>query len=80
MLDILLALDGKSDGIEWFIVNEFRDAITSGETFGCALSVFENPPDQVVRHSDIESASRPACKNIHVILTHVGAPLSGMAG
>src|SRR5208282_2641631 len=70
MLDVFLALNCLICRFVNFKMDEAVNAITFGKTINHFIPMFVYATDKVVGDADIEGATRTACKNVHIELTH----------
>ena len=70
MLDVVLALDGVTDVVEPFEVNQSLQSIPFGEAFDESRAMFEDAADKIVCHPHIEDAIRTIGENINVTACH----------
>ncbi len=58
MLDVMLALNGVLNCLEFLKIHEPLQSILPCKTFDEARSMFEHAADNIVRHANIEDAVR----------------------
>jgi hypothetical protein len=71
MLDIVFALYGIADGLEFLEVDKPLQSISSRKALYEAGPVFEHPADKIIRHADIEDAVRSIGQEVNVATCHV---------
>ena len=70
MLDVVLALDGVTDVIEPFEIDQSLQSIPLGEAFDESGTMLKYPADKIVRHPDVQNAVRTIGQNIDVSTCH----------
>jgi hypothetical protein len=72
MFDIVLALDGISNIIKFFEIDESLQSMALGKAFDESGAMFEYPPDEIVRHADIQDAVGAIGQNVNIPTCHTG--------
>jgi hypothetical protein len=79
MFDVFLALNGQAGVIVAFKVYQLLSSVSPGETWHGPLTMFINPPQEIVSHADIKCPARFVGNNVNKIVCHPGK-LSWIAG
>ncbi len=72
MLDVVFALDGVTDVVEFFEIDQSLQSIPFGEAFDESRAMFEDAVDKIVRHPNVQNAVRTIGQNINVTACHAG--------
>jgi hypothetical protein len=62
-------MNGLFDLLKHLEVDEARDIVTVGETFGDFQAMLGDASDEVVCNADVESSAYAAGKNVDVVLS-----------
>ena len=71
MLDIMLALNGISDVVEPFEIDQSLQSVLFGEAINKSRTMLEYAADKIVGHADIQDAVRTVGQNVSVSTCHV---------
>ena len=67
VLDVLLALQGVPDVVEFLVVDQSVDTISLCETIGRALPVLPSSAREIVRHADVQGAVPSTGQDVDVV-------------
>jgi hypothetical protein len=70
MLDVVFALDGVTDVVEPFEIDQSLQSIPLSEAFDESRAMLKYPTDQIIRHPDVQNAVRAIGQNINVSTSH----------
>jgi hypothetical protein len=70
MFDVVLALDGISNVVKLFEIDEPLQAISFGEAFDVSGAMLEDPMNEIARHPDIVDAVGLIVHDVNVAARH----------